>query len=132
MYLCKFGQNESTGLENNTQNQYFGHFKVRCDFESIYASLVKMNPLVQKITHRTNILDISKCAVTLKMRSRSPKSNQLVPPSQQCIFASLVKIHQLVQKITHGKEAMQTRTRIRTKNPSGWGDIMINNNDPFY
>ena len=51
--------------------------------------------------------------VTLEIRSRSPKSNQLVPPpSQQCIYASLVKIHQTVQKIKHGKEA--TRTRMPT------------------
>ena len=37
--------------------------------------------------------------VTLKIRSRSPKSNQLsLSPSLQGIYASLVKIHPLVQK----------------------------------
>ena len=40
--------------------------------------------------------------MTLKIRSRSIKSNQLYSSSQQCIFACLVKIHPLVQKITHG------------------------------
>ena len=49
--------------------------------------------------------------MTLKIGSRSPKSNQLVPPSQQCIYASLVKIRLSVQKITHGNEATQAPTQ---------------------
>ena len=48
--------------------------------------------------------------VTLKIKSRSPKSNQLFPPFQQCIYASLVKIHRLVQKTMNRKEA--TRFKI--------------------
>ena len=56
--------------------------------------------------------------VTLKMRSRSPKSNQLFPPSQPCIYASLVKIHPLVQKISRKKEATRTRTPTRTPTPT--------------
>ena len=48
--------------------------------------------------------------VTLKMRSRSPKSNQLFLPSQLCIYASLVKIHPVVQKISRRKEATRTPT----------------------
>ena len=55
--------------------------------------------------------------VTLKMRSRSPKSNQLFPPSQPCIYASLVKIHPVVQKISRRKEATRKRTPMRT--PTG-------------
>ena len=55
--------------------------------------------------------------VTLKMRSRSPKFNQLFPPSQPCIYASLVKIHLLVQNISRRKEATQTRKPTRT--PTG-------------
>ena len=39
--------------------------------------------------------------VTLKIMSRSPKSNQL-PSFQQCIYASLVKIPSLVQSIAQG------------------------------
>ena len=39
---------------------------------------------------------------TMKIRSRSPKSNQLFPYLKQCIYTSLVKIHRFVQKITHG------------------------------
>ena len=42
--------------------------------------------------------------MTLKIGSRSPKSNQLFTPSQHCIYASLVKICPLVQKITPGNE----------------------------
>ena len=53
--------------------------------------------------------------VTLKMRPRSLKSNQLFPPSQSCIYASLVKIHPLVQKISRRKEATRTHTRTRTR-----------------
>ena len=44
--------------------------------------------------------------VTLKVKSRSQKSNQLFPFSQQCIFASLIKIHLLFQKITHGNHIL--------------------------
>ena len=48
--------------------------------------------------------------VTLKMRSRSPKSNQHFLPSQLCIYASLVKIHPVAQKISRRKEATRTPT----------------------
>ena len=50
-------------------------------------------------------------AVALKIRSRSPKFNQLFSPSKQCIYASLVKIHPLVQKIMSRKDATQTSTQ---------------------
>ena len=36
--------------------------------------------------------------MTLKIRSRSTKSNHIFAYIQQCIYASLVKIHQLVQQ----------------------------------
>ena len=39
--------------------------------------------------------------MTLKIRSRSIRSNQLFPSSPQCIYASLVKIYTQVKKITH-------------------------------
>ena len=75
--------------------------------QCIYASLVKIHRLVQKITHGNHILDICKsAAVTLKIRLRSPKFNQLFPYSQQCIYESLVKIHPLVQKIMHGNHIL--------------------------
>ena len=41
--------------------------------------------------------------VTLKIRSRPPKSNQLFLLSPQFTYANLVKIHPQVQKIVHGK-----------------------------
>ena len=63
----------------------------------MYASLVKIHPLVQTITHGNHILYISKCHCDLEIRSRSPKSDQLFPSSKQCTYASLVKIDQLVQ-----------------------------------
>ena len=39
--------------------------------------------------------------VTLRIMSRSSKSNQLFPPFQQCIYASMVNIHLLVQNKVH-------------------------------
>ena len=41
--------------------------------------------------------DIQSAGVTLKMRSRSPKSNHFFPMSHWCFCVSLVKIHQLVR-----------------------------------
>ena len=34
MYLGKFGQNPSTGSEDNARKPYVGHFKVPCDLEN--------------------------------------------------------------------------------------------------
>ena len=48
----------------------------------------------------TKFHTLKRVVVTLKIGPRSPKSNQLVPSSQQCICASLVKISPSVQKIT--------------------------------
>ena len=69
--------------------------------QSIYASLVKIHPLIQKICKETLFWTFQSANVTLKTRSRSPKSNVLFPSSQQCIYASLVKTHPMVQTITH-------------------------------
>ena len=69
--------------------------------QCIYAKLVKIHPLVQKINMETIFWTFQSGTVTLKIRSRSSKFDQLFPSSQQCIYASLVKIHPLVQKITH-------------------------------
>ena len=65
--------------------------------------------------------------MTLKIGPRSPKSNQLVPPSQQCICASLVKIRPLVQKIMCGNEA----TRTPTQTPTGSAPKTICPPPPF-
>ena len=43
--------------------------------------------------------DIQSAGLTLKMRSRSPKSNHFFPMSQWCFYARLVKIHQLVKEM---------------------------------
>ena len=48
--------------------------------------------------------------VTLKNKSRSPKSNQLFSPSQPCIYACLLKFHAMVQKISCRREATRTPT----------------------
>ena len=68
--------------------------------QCIYASLIKVHGLVQKITHKTIFWTFQSASVTLKIRSRSPNSNLLFS-SQQCIYAGLVKIHLLAQKIMH-------------------------------
>ena len=61
--------------------------------------------------------------VTLKNRSKSPKSNQLFPPSQLCIYASLVKFHPMVQKIYCRKEATRTPTQTPTLMPTPTGSV---------
>ena len=104
--------------------------------QCIYANLGKIHQLVQKIMHinesgRQQFYTFQSAPLTLKITSRSPKSNQLFPSSQQCIDASLVKIRQLVQKIMHGCTQKKADTDgIHTKNnisphPLGWGDINI-------
>ena len=50
--------------------------------------------------------------VTLKIMSRSPKSNQLFPPFQQCIYANLVKIPPLVQSIVQGTPILDISERL--------------------
>ena len=54
----------------------------------------QIHPLVQKIIHGNHISDISKCHWDLenKFKVTKLKSNQLIPPSQQCIYARLVNL----------------------------------------
>ena len=76
----------------------------------ICASLVKFQPSVKEILCTQTFYFINKAplcsflstynAVTLKIRSRTPKSNHFFPPSWWCICASLVKFHPLVKEIT--------------------------------
>ena len=55
-------------------------------------------------------------AVTLKIRSRSPKSNQLFVISQLYIHKNLVRIHQLVNNILCRQESVNAnRNGICTK-----------------
>ena len=69
--------------------------------------------------------------VTLKIRSRLPKSNQLFCSSHQCIHASLVKIYSPVQKITHRNhirtfQSFLVTLKIRSRSPKS------KNLFPFY
>ena len=88
-------------------NQLFPYSK-KCPYSKpcFCASLVKIHPLSQKIMHGNHILDISKWPYTLKIRSRSPKFDQLLPSSQQYIYASLIQLHPLVQKRLHGNHIL--------------------------
>ena len=61
--------------------------------------------------------------MTLKIGSRSPKSNQLVLPSKQCICASLVKIRPWVQKL-RGPRRRRDPHQKQYVPPFGWGDII--------
>ena len=71
----------------------------------IYASLVKICPLVQKITARNEISYITKRSLwPWKLSQGHQKYKQLFPSSQQCICASFIKICSLVQKIKSGNE----------------------------
>ena len=61
--------------------------------QCIYASLVKIPPLVQSIAQGTLIFDISECLCDLENLAKVTKIYQLFPFSQQYIYTSLVKIH---------------------------------------
>ena len=75
----------------------------------ICASSVKLQPLVKEILCTRTFYFINKAplgsflsiynVVTLKIRSRSPKSNHFFPSYWCCICASLVKFHPLVKEI---------------------------------
>ena len=67
------------------------------------ANLVIFHPMVHWITCKHSWLnfDGSSLAVTLKIRSRSPKPVQLFIMSKCYIHAKLVKIRQLVYEIVH-------------------------------
>ena len=77
--------------------------------------MVKIHPPIQKIMHGNPILDIQSAAVTLKIRTRSQQSNQLIPSSHQCVYTSLFKIHQLVQKDNARKRSRHRRQRDQHK-----------------
>ena len=75
----------------------------------ICASSVKFQPLVKEILCTQTFYIINKDplgsflsiynVVTLKIRSRSSKSNHFFPPSWWCICASLVKFQPLIKEI---------------------------------
>ena len=62
---------------------------------------VALNPTHQSVQEIGKLFwskfDIQSAGVTLKMRSRSSKSNHFFPMSHWCFCVSLVKIHQLFQ-----------------------------------
>ena len=64
--------------------------------------------------------------MTLKIKSRSPRSNQLFTPSQNCICVSLVSICPLVHKITHGNEISYIKGRCDLEN---WVNPSIGSKD---
>ena len=68
-------------------------------------------------------------AVTLKIRSKSPKPNQLVIMSQCYIHANLVKIHPPVHAISCKQESvmptpLQQDPHQKRPPPLRWGDIL--------
>ena len=80
LQYIKFGQNPSFGSRDTVQTAFFGQ-------NSTFSA-----------------------GVTLKMRSRSPKSNHVFSPSQ-CVSANVIKIHSLVQETECRQEAMLMRTQ---------------------
>ena len=75
----KFGQNLPFGSRYMVQTSFF--------FSFFFFFLTKF--------------DIQNTCVTLKMKSRSSKSNHFFPMFHRCFCASLVKIHQFVQEIEY-------------------------------
>ena len=64
----------------------------------ICVSLVQFHLLMGKSAYKTHLLSIYN-VVTLKIGSRSPKSNHFFPPSWWCICARLVKFQPFVKEI---------------------------------
>ena len=79
----------------------------------IHANLVKIRHLVHKIWCTQAFFGLKfgslRPAVTLKIRSRSPKPNQLFNMSQCYIHANLVKIHPPVHKISCKQESVMLK-----------------------
>ena len=97
-----------------SKSPYFGHFKAPVwpwKLGQGHQNIINSSPppnnvsmldwLKSTIRFRryrteTKFWTFQSVCVTLKNRSRSPKTYQLFASSQQCIYASLVKIHPLV------------------------------------
>ena len=127
MYLCKLSQPPPptptpTGSKYCAGNPYFGHFRVPVwpwKWGQGHLNLINSSPSPNNVSMRvwsksihwfrkwrteTIFWTLQSASVTLEIRSRSSKSNQLVPSSKQYISASLVKSHPLFQKKTHGSQ----------------------------
>ena len=100
-----------------------------------HAILLKLRPLVQKITHGNPFWTFQSAVVTLLIRSRSPKSNKHFTLSQQCTY--LCKFGQKTSSVSEDNARKQSYAdadanvdEIRTKKqyvtpPFGWADINI-------
>ena len=87
----------------------------------IHANLVEICQPVHEMMHRSTFgLKFSSLslAVTLKIRSRSPKPNQLFIMSQCYIHANLLKIHPPVHEISCKQESVML-TPTLTLTPTG-------------
>ena len=77
----------------------------------IHANLVAIRQPVHNIRCTQALLGLNLAvlspAVTLKIRSRSPKPNQLIIMSQCYIHANLVKIHPSVHQISPKQESVK-------------------------
>ena len=95
-------------LKIRSRSQKSNHF-FATSLWCICASSVKFQPLVEEILCTQTFYFINKAplgsflsiynVVTLKIRSRSQKSNHVFHPYWWCICASLVKFHPLVKEI---------------------------------
>ena len=84
-----------------------------CHNDTTYKEWLNPSIISKKSMYKQNFgqtLKLQSAVVTLNIRSRSSKSNQLFFVTKECINASLVKIHPLVQKIMHRNEATRTPT----------------------
>ena len=121
VFVCKFGQNPpiSSGNKSADKAHFYSLFSVvtlKLDqgHQNLTDSFNYSNDTIHTFGQNPSFgsrdrvqtsffwlkFDIQSAGVTLKMRSRSPKSKIFFfPMSQWCFYASLVKIHQLVQEI---------------------------------
>ena len=114
-----FGQNPLFGWRDRVQTSFFvkiWHSKCWCDLENVsrssksnnfcpmskwcfHTSLVKIHRLVQEIVCRQGSFYSPYSVVTLKIRSMSPKSDQIFKLSQRYKIWSVARIRHLVQEI---------------------------------
>ena len=105
--FCQLAGDLENGVKSSKHSLLFRSF-----FRCSCASLVGIKTKMQEIYHYNEIFTYLSPPVTLKIRSRSPKSNQLLSLSQRYIHASLVTFHPLVQEISFKQESVKPTQKI--------------------
>ena len=105
VYSGNFSHEAVTKIRSSSPKS--NNLLVLCDLHRL-ANLVTFQPMVHEITCRQTLFGFGglSLAVTLKIRSRSPKPIQLFIMSKCYIHANLVKICQLVHEYCAHKQLL--------------------------